>query len=298
MTPQSPFTQVTMRNPAGVEIRNRQGRWIATFTRGAYTVRLTGAVRTFTEPTAQPVVHGIWVRVLPEPFVGRVDLKWLARALDANSRMVPDVLGIAMQYTAGAPPLCAGNLQIAGDASYGPPIGKSHEEGSDFYDYLGIKWTDPDGAIHKPRQDQIGCLDCSGFIRMTWGYRHTMAGSQRDHVPLGWRPKRGFLPRRAVQMCNQGPGVLVIPNTGKRPRDLTPLKAGDLVFFDADPNDGDAIDHVGMYVGRDAHRHRRFVSSRKSADGPTLGDFRHPSTLDGDAETDLYTRSFRAARCL
>ena len=43
-------------------------------------------------------------------------------------------------------------------------------------------------------------------------------------------------------------------------------------------------------TGQDNHR---FISSRKSANGPTLGDTNGKSLLDG---TGLYAKSFRAAR--
>jgi cell wall-associated NlpC family hydrolase len=70
---------------------------------------------------------------------------------------------------------------------------------------------------------------------------------------------------------------------------------GDLVFFDADESDGTRIDHVGIYLGLDAGDHYRFISSRKGANGPTLGDYKGKSILDG---TGLYARSFRAVRRL
>ncbi len=44
-----------------------------------------------------------------------------------------------------------------------------------------------------------------------------------------------------------------------------------LPFFDADTNDGPQIDHVGMYIGKDARGDYRFVSSRKTVNGPTFG---------------------------
>ena len=299
MNPPAALTCVPTEDPAGIDVRDRQARWVASFTSGARSVRLTGPRRTFSEATATSVEHGIWVRTLPEPFSGTVDWTWLALALAANAAATADVVGLAMQYIADAPPILEEDLQIAGDASYGPLVGDTREEGSDFYDYLGIEWTDPDGRTHAPRADQFGCLDCSGFIRMTWGYRHTLPGAGvQDRLPLSWTPAAGMLPRRAVQMCTDGPGIEVIPNSGRPPRSLTPLRVGDLVFFDADRGDGSEIDHVGLYLGRDEKRYRRFVSSRKSADGPTMGDFRRRSILDGDRDTDLYTRSFRAARRL
>jgi hypothetical protein len=68
-----------------------------------------------------------------------------------------------------------------------------------------------------------------------------------------------------------------------------------LVFFDAAADDGKQIDHVGIYLGRDAGGNHRFVSSRKSINGPTLGDYNGRSILNG---TGLYAKAFRAARRL
>lgn len=299
MAPTKGWSQESVKSPPGVEVRDAKSRWLATFTRGARTVRLAGPARTFTEPTARPIDHNVWVRILPAPFAGTVDDDWLRLALEANTRLTPDVLAIATQYLPGAAPIFDGSTQIAGDASYGPETGRTRLEGSDFYDYLGVPFKDPDGKTHRPRADQFRCLDCSGFVRMTWGFRHSLPGAgMEDNVPLGFKPKRGFLPRRAVQISAKGPGVTIIPDKKARPTDLGALRVGDLVFFDADSSDGTDIDHVGIFFGTDADRHRRFVSSRKSADGPTLGDFRHRSILDGDPETDLFTRSFRTARRL
>jgi hypothetical protein len=55
------------------------------------------------------------------------------------------------------------------------------------------------------------------------------------------------------------------------------------------------IDHVGMYLGKDAGGHYQFVSSRKSINGPTLGDYMGSLILDG---TKLYGASFRGTRRL
>ena len=57
-------------------------------------------------------------------------------------------------------------------------------------------------------------------------------------------------------------------------KDFSSVRIGDLLFFDADPDDGTRIDHVGMYLGLDAGNHHRFISSRKGANGPTLGDYK------------------------
>jgi hypothetical protein len=84
------------------EVRDSKNKLLATLTDGAYTVTLAGPVRTFAEPTAaHSVTHSVWVRTLPAPFDGNVDMTWLTRALKANKKAVPDVHAIAMQYIAG-----------------------------------------------------------------------------------------------------------------------------------------------------------------------------------------------------
>ena len=274
--------------------------WIASFTQGASSVVLAGPTRTFSERTApSSVTHSFWVRTLPSPFTGTVDQVWLNAALAANRAGVPDVFGIAMQYVEGAPLLTEGGLPIGGDAAYGPllPDG-TLQEGSDFNDYVGVTWIYANGQTDAPEPDQFGCLDCSGYMRMIWGLRHSLDGSgYGDTIPLCLSPlpDRSALPRRSFEICAAGPGVLVIPNAGKQVSNFAPLMPGDLVFFDASTNDGTQIDHVGMYLGVDAQGKHRFVSSRKSIDGPTLGDYRGASILEG---TGLYARSFRAARRL
>ena len=118
------------------------------------------------------------VRAAPGPVDETIDERWLASALAANEAGTPDALAIAMQYLKGAPPLLEGDLQIAGDASYGPllPDG-SRDEGADFNDYLGLRWLYPTEAADKPEPAQYRCLDCSGFMRMLWGYRHHLPGA-------------------------------------------------------------------------------------------------------------------------
>lgn len=282
--------------PETVALKDKRGGWLATFTKGAYTVTMAGPQRTFTETGVTPAVtHAVWVRTLPTPFAGDIDMNWMSVARDANKRESPDVLAIAMQYVADAPPMLDGELQIAGDASYGPLIGGKREEGSDFSDYLGIAWKYRDGT-DQPEARQFQCLDCSGFMRMIWGYRRHLPGdSYASTIPLCRKPRRdhGALPRRAVEMYDSGTGVLVVRNTATQTTDFSAIGIGDFVFFDADPKDGEDLDHVGMYLGRDSNGHHRFISSRKTADGPTMGDRGGKSVLDG---TGLYARTFRAVR--
>ena len=284
--------------PDRAEVKDSTDNWLATLTDGAYTVTLTGPVRTFTEPTvAHPVTHGVWVRTLPAPFDGNLDSAWLKSALKANTQAVPDVAAIAMQYVDGAPVIFEDGFQIAGDGSYGPLKNGEREEGSDFNDYLGIEWVYPE-QVDKPEKRQLHCLDCSGFIRMVWGYRRHFSGNNYpDTIPLCLKPQKSHraIPRRAFEICNAAPGVVIVPDTKVQIKDFSLLGVGDLVFFDADESDGTQIDHVGIYLGLDAGNHHRFISSRKGANGPTLGDYKGKSILDG---TGLYARAFRAVRRL
>jgi cell wall-associated NlpC family hydrolase len=286
-------------DPDRVEVWSSAGEWLATFTTPAYTVTLKGPRRRFTEATAgASVSHSIWVRTLPAPFSGEVDTDWLAAALEANANRVPDVLALAMQYIKGAPPVEEAGRQIAGDAGYGPLEDGERQEGADFNDYLGMPWTYPDGELDPPETRQWRCLDCSGFVRMVWGFRHHLRnGSYLDTVPLSLHPgaDHGAIPRRAFQIYAAAPGAIVIPNEERQVAEFGRLAVGDLVFFDADAGDGTQLDHVGMYLGPDAARQYRFLSSRKQINGPTLGDYKGRSVLDG---TGLYAKAFRAARRL
>lgn len=298
------FTFEHLADPARIAV-SEQGSRVATFTMGCYTVTLAGPLRTFRETfrrnganvTVQ-VAHGTWVRAAPGPVDETIDERWLRLALAANQAGVPDVLALAMQYVKGAPPLLEGDLQIGGDASYGPPGPDGRREGSDFNDYLGLRWLYPTESPDPPQPARFRCLDCSGYMRMVWGYRHHLpAAGYPDTVPLSRGPRgRGALPRRAVQMYADAPGLVLVHDSGGPVTDLTALDVGDLVFFDASDDDGDAIDHVGMYLGIDANGRRRFISSRKTVDGPTLGDVAGASVLDDAAEH--YSRAFRAVRRL
>jgi cell wall-associated NlpC family hydrolase len=285
-------------DPDRTEVRDSNKKFLAMFTDGAYTVTLKGPRRTFAESTAaDSVIHSVWVRTLPKPFVGNPNAAWLVSALQANARKIPDVLAIAMQYVAKAPPIFDGELQIAGDAGYGPLIDGAREEGSDFNDYLGIPWQYPE-QVDKPEKRQFGCLDCSGFLRMVWGYRHHLSGSHyHDTVPLALNPEASHhgIPRRSFEIYDAAPGILIIADSGVQVVDFASMNIGDLAFFDADDSDGTQIDHVGIYLGRDAGGHHRFVSSRKGANGPTMGDYRGKSILDGSG---LYATAFRAVRRL
>ncbi|MBS0468166.1 MAG: hypothetical protein JSS31_04780 [Proteobacteria bacterium] len=289
------FTSHALRDPPRLELRTSHGRWLATLTRGARTVVSAGSRRSFSE-CGLTVTHAVWVRALPQPFAGTVDAAWLQRALAANARHQPDLLALAMQYLGGAPARREGGLQIAGDAAYGPLVDGKRQEGADFNDYLGVDWIYPDDSVDAAEPGQLRCLDCSGYVRMLWGFRRH-APNAAPVMPLARTSSADgrALPRRAVQMNARAPGVLIERDRGVQLRDFARLGVGDLVLFDADPDDGTAIDHVGLYLGLDDDGHHRFISSRKGANGPTLADVHGKSILDGNG---LFARGLRAVRRL
>lgn len=273
-------------SPARSAVYDSAGRLVATFTDGARTVVLRGTSRTFAESTTTTatVTTTARVRLLPSPFTGSVDSAWLTTALADTS---PDLLDVGLQYATGAPVrLDSAGTRVAGDASYGPLVDGVRQEGSDWNDFLGLTAT-YGTTTDRPEADQIGALDCSGFVRMVFG--------RRSGLPMSLQPDGTSLPRRAVQMAASAPGVLVVPDTGQQVTTVAALQAGDLVLFDASTDDGTAIDHVGVYLGVDSGGRRRFLSSRKSADGPTLGDVGGRSVLDGKG---LYATAFRSVRRL
>lgn len=260
--------------------------WVATFTVGSRSVTVKGGARTFNENgSGIAVTHNIWVRLLNVPFDGTVDRAWLNAALTDKS---PDVLAYAMQYLANAASITnASGQKIAGDASYGPLLADgTRQEGSDYTDYLGVSVVYPDGT-DAPESAQLGALDCSGYMRMVWGYRAGVGMSRTTAY------NSSVLPRRAVQMYALAPGVIIAPVSTPRNEMLQSARVGDLVFFNVSADDGSAIDHVGMFMGVDQSGHYRFVSSRKQADGPTMGDVGGASILDGSG---LYARNFVAIR--
>jgi cell wall-associated NlpC family hydrolase len=274
-------------NGAITTVSDSQG-WLATFTAGSRTVTLRGAQRTLTEPGVTPTVTGNkYVRLLPSAFDGTYDTEgsWLDQRVSDSSS---DLLAIALQYVNQAPAQVDVNgVQFAGDASYGPiQADGTRAEGSDFNDYLGLAWT-YGAATDQPETDQFHALDCSGFTRMVFGYR--------GGIPLELNPTGTALPRRASQMETSAPGYVVTANTGAQAAVSPNLAPGDLVFFDASTDDGSAIDHVGIYLGKDSVNKDRFISSRKTPDGPTLGDTGSYSVISG---TGYYAKAYRSAKRL
>jgi hypothetical protein len=292
----SRYRYATLADPPRVEARDLAGTRVALFTVGAYTVATLGPTRTLAEqtsfdPVLRSVTHGTWVRLLPAPFGGDVDALWLDEALAANAARAGDVLDVALQYIETAPPVMAGTLQIAGNAAYGPlrPDG-TRAEGSDFHDYLGLSWTFAEAGgplLRVADPAELRSLDCSGMVRMVFGYR--------GGLPLSFnvQPGGATLPRRANELYESAPGAVVIANAGVQSTAYDRLQPGDTLYWDADPDDGPRLDHVGVYLGVDPGGYHRFISSRKSTNGPTMGDHQARSVLN---RTGIYTTAFRAAR--
>lgn len=242
--------------------------------------------------TVPSVTHSTWVRVLAQPFNGT----WTPALADQIRTWAtdtrPDVLAYAMMYVTGAPavtsPALAG-AQVAGQSNYGPldsagvPI-----EGADFHDYMGRDWIFPNGETQTAGVGEQGCMDCSGFVRMIYGYHMGIPMVRTQNID------GTVLPRMTKDIGPSGPGIIVAQATGAAPS-LDRLQIGDVPHFDADSGDPVAgqLDHNGIYLGVDSLGHPRFINSRKTPNGPTLADLGGTSTLDG---TGTYATSLRLIR--
>ncbi|MDF6043760.1 C40 family peptidase [Streptomyces sp. JH14] len=245
--------------------------------------------------TPPSVTHGDWVRVLPEPFDGAwtPQLEQTIRAMAGST--APDVLAHAAMFLAGAPAVTAGagpaeGRQVLGEAGYGylDPQGFRYE-GADFHEYMNVGWTFPGGDYTGPSAKQAGNLDCSGYTRMVYGYHMGVP------MAAGEDTSATRLPRKSRHMVDYAPGVRVDRTAdGTTPPAAAQLQPGDLVLFNADSGDDNptvTVDHVGIYLGKDADGKRRFLSSRKTGNGPTMADLGGASLLDGTGTyaTHLHT---------
>jgi hypothetical protein len=242
------------------------------------------------------VTHGDWVRVLPEPFDGT----WTA-VLEQTIRgwagsTVPDVLAYAAMFLGGAAAVTAGagpaqGKQVLGEAGYGYLDAHGYRlEGADFHEYMNAGWTFPDGTYKGPSSKQVGNLDCSGYTRMVYGY-HLGVPLAAGEDTSGTR-----IPRKSRHIADHAPGVAVDRSTGTTPPAAALLQPGDLVLFNADSSDDGVsltIDHVGIYLGLDDGGKRRFLSSRKTVNGPTMSDLGGASLLDGSG---TYARTLHTVR--
>ncbi|WP_327581105.1 tachylectin-related carbohydrate-binding protein [Nonomuraea sp. NBC_00507] len=271
----------------GQTIYYQDGQAGAVLTLRARTAILYGSPRKFAESTTDATVSTrAWVRLLPEPWTPSADWasSWLSATIGSTQ---DDLLEIATQYITGARDQTKEGQRYAGDAHYGPVGEDGPNEGSDFNDYLGLDWTYGE-KVDRAEPEQKGALDCSGFVRMVYGYRGGYP------VAIG-TPAGTALPRRAVQMHASALGVGVADGGTAKPGSYADLQPGDLLFWDASTDDGADIDHVGIFLGIDSEGGHRFLSSRKVVDGPTLGDRGGPSLLD---DGTLYDRTWRAAKRL
>lgn len=242
------------------------------------------------------VAHGDWVRLLPEPFDGTwtAELEQTIRGWAGST--VPDVLAYAAMFLGGAATVTAGagpaqGKQVLGEAGYGYLDPQGYRlEGADFHEYMKVGWTFPDGTYKGPSSKQVGNLDCSGYTRMVYGY-HLGLPLAAEEDTSGTR-----IPRKSRHIADYAPGVVVDRATGATPQAAALLQPGDLVLFNADSGDdgvSPTLDHVGIYVGLDDAGGRRFLSSRKTANGPTMSDLGGASLLD---DSGTYAKTLHTVR--
>lgn len=257
----------------------------------------------------ETITHAWWVRLLDEPFDGvTVPADWLKRYVDADDE---DILSLAMGYIANAPAVSMWSTdayrldppiervygaQWGGNASYGPrDSAGARIEGGDWNDYIGVTVNYPlsngGTTVDPPEVDQFQCIDCSGYVRTVFGMR---AGYGLQ-IAADW-PDR--FPRTSRLIADSGPGLLVMEVAGATPTD--PERAlvmiGDIVNFDATSDPGEEegqIDHDGIFMGADNNGGLRFISSRKTANGPTMSDIGGASLFSGGG---LYSLTLRSAR--
>lgn len=276
---------------------------------GSFPVEYTWGQYTVDAEWSNPptVTHNKWVYVMDNAFTGVIDSAWLMAKLTHTDE---DILSIMMQYIANAtvvyrrssdPALLVPatvitpGTAIGGEAGYGPLDGLGKRiEGSDFNDDIQFNVVYPSDGTDHAETAQVGCLDCSGYVRMVFGLR---GGMPLQNTPV--LPNR--IPRVSfnISINPYTPGIIVFNNLTKpSTSELNRLQPGDLVAFDADtsnPNEEEGqIDHVGIYLGVDINGDKRFVSGRKSCNGPTFSDIGGTSKLNGT--TALYAKSLRAAR--
>lgn len=262
-------------------IKSATGTTAAILTQGARVANLPGPRRTFAERsnTDATITTDVWAHVMPRPWSPDAqDQPWFTswfRNTALAQRRPLDVLAIAMQYLDGAPVLRdARNVAYAGDAGFGLLRTDDEVDGADFYDFMGITWRWPDGTKSDPSPQWLRRLDCSGYIRMVYGYRSGMLLSRGAEDTEG-------LPRTARGMARYRNAFRVVEGeaSDKAPESLTGVMPGDLLFF-ALHDDESTITHSGIYIGDDQNGDQRFVSSRTSQNGPTFGDFNTKSIFN------------------
>jgi hypothetical protein len=281
------------------------------------------------------VEHNVWVRLLDIPFNGTVDTNWLTSQLqntqddilatsmyfignslpviEANSTKItqrdnPPILSLASGY----PTINPTTREIKGDCSYGSTdILGARPIGADFNDYLWLTATYPN-VVDQPELSDFRSLDCSGYIRMIYGYFYGWSMS-RSETPDGIK-----IPRLADEQTRFGPGVIIMDRFALNtpPTIISYILPGDILGFAEDTGQRYVIDeetgelvlveeegqedielrvsHIAIFLGIDIDGKYRFLSARQSANGPTMSDLSGNSTvIDGN---NLYSRMFRIIR--
>lgn len=287
------YRYVRLSHPDRTAVYDEHSTPVAILTEGARSVVFTGRHRRFAEPstTKAHVDSTSWVRLAPRPwrFGAQADAWFTGWFAAQDGSAEPDAMGIAMQYVTGAPRLVdSRGVPYAGDAGFGPLVDGVRDQRSDFYDYLGIPWTWPDGTRSAPRPNRYRDVDCSGFLRLVWGYRMGI-----PMLPGAAGKDARALPREAHQIAVSDLVVPIFDSAAAPPSatQLRRLQPGDLVFFalHADPR---YLSHAGMFLGKDDQGHLRFISSRSTVNGPTMGDVGGTARLEGHG---YYPRAVRRA---
>lgn len=279
-------------DPKRTLIHDQAGRLLATLTHGARTVALPGPVRAFTEPatTTARINSSTWVRIGPTAWDADapLDTAWASWLFANIGSAEDDILAIALQYLHGSPVRRTAGVAVAGDAGFGYINNDTLRDGADFFDYLRIPWTFPDGERRRPSQRFDRDLDCSGYLRLVYGYRGGIALHRGNGIVDG-------LPRSAWAMADHAPAVTVASTRrpDQVPEDLSRLQPGDAVFFALHDEIPAVITHSGIYLGRDTTGGMRFVSSRGTADGPTFGDIAGDGVIDSGYFGDRLRRAIR-----
>lgn len=257
------------------------GRRVAVLTEGARTVLLDGPARVYTEPSTTRARVSSTVRVQLGPGAWRPEAHlqdpdwtaWLAATLPRQGQG-GDILSTTVQYLTGAPRLVDRHgVAYAADAGFG----LDDDDGADFYDCLQIPWTFPDVGLRRPARRWAWRLDCSGYLRMVFGYRHGMTMYAGNDIPQ----PAGLL-RSAWAIATRSPAVLVAAGRSEHtaPRQLGGVQPGDCVFFALHDQEPERITHSGIVLGRDNRGRMRFVSSRGTPAGPTFGDRNGAGVID------------------
>ncbi|WP_433463513.1 NlpC/P60 family protein [Spirillospora sp. CA-128828] len=271
------YRYIRSQRPDRTNVYNERDHLVATLTEGARTVVFRPRERTFSDPqAAAPVRTNAWVRFAPTPWrFGQQDTTafraWFAREVTNTS---PDLFAHAMRYLTG-------HAEDAGFGRYAKDD-VHRVRGADWNDYLGVAWGDlqPDPRLRRN-------LDCSGYVRLVYG--HDMGVKLYPDTGL----HADGLGRFSRSMAAGTPGVVIADSRPEQLTDLDELQPGDLVFFAL--HSRTRISHMGFYLGRDEQGHRRYLSSRMRANGPTFGDAGGAAVLDGDG---YYARHLRLVRRL